>query len=256
MKLFVLLLAVALVAQACEKYEGKGGKLNPGECLKKENNVRYHEVCPEPQVCNTESAENLVKCSDPEKGLPGVYCKDNNDCKSKQCDIKAHKCEGKKKEDPCATIDECNPGLRCIDKAPVGPEIPKICNDAIAIGGACTKDDDCIVPTICTGGKCSLIGTLKNGMKATDKLQCESFYTAKDKGGADDVCMESPKLAKNENEMSAPPRCENENANHCTYKVGGADQTIPCQCGRTESGNKYCQLFPGNIKIDTVSFTL
>lgn len=256
MKLFVLLLAVALAApvQDCPKYEGDGGKLNPGECLRKEPNVHYHKVCTEPQVCNTENAVDPVKCTDPEKRLPGVYCKDNNDCKSKQCDIKAHKCEGKKKGDPCATIDECNPGLRCIDKAPVDPEIPKICNDAIAIGDACTKDDDCIVPTICTSGKCSLIGTLKNGMKATDKLQCESFYMAKEKGAADNVCMESPKLAKNENEMSAPPRCENDA--YCTYKVNKIEQTIPCECGRTENGSKYCQLFPGNIKIDNVSFTL
>jgi len=254
MKLILLLLAIGLAAAApaCLKYMD-GKQMKEDVCLKKgdQADIVLVKACDPPKYCPGNENNIPNACAEPLKLRPGELCKGGTECYSGKC-TEQHKCQGSKLNEECKELGDCDPGLICVKEKPADEKSK--CLVAKKFEEACQTFLDCAAPFRCVGGKCAKPGSVDDDVKETDHVACKNYYLVTKKVDNVDVqfCGKGPKLKDPPGSLKEPPKCENHDG--CKYE----NQAIAdgCQCGRTQTGQKYCKVYAGDFDLKEVSSSL
>lgn len=198
-----------------------------GSCF----NFQLH-ACSQDEFCDFYSDFAKGNCEQhvPTK-LPGEFCKLPADCLSNAC--VGEKCQGVAEKGACVQDEECSHGLFCNkEKGECAPVI-KIHKD-------CTEKDRCDAGLVCNGVCVPLFSIPKEKTSGFGPA-CETFYAE------DGVCAEGPKL-KGENAGEGPIQC----STSCTYTTPKDSIELPCVCGMTKEGTKYCNPGIGDVNLGDV----
>lgn len=249
-------MAIGLAAAAPESCNKYHTRTDLGDfCVKIENRTNDYLVqsCKAPQVCRMNDSEYPKKCgtADPKELMPNEICSEDEDCHSKNCT--KSRCIGKKVNEACEDIKDCDPGNICHKENATATEKGK-CLEAKKIGGDCSSYLDCVVPLQCANNKCVEVESQPENVTVGEgnELACKSYYIEMNEGN-ESVCAKAPKLANQSKLLTEPKSCTSNDG--CKYDNQKINES--CICGRTEEGDKYCKVYPGDFDhedIGNVSF--